>query len=271
MSHDMSGAPTRSRSIIVKAVLALAGIALFISFISLGTWQVQRRAWKLDLIERTQQRVHGQPGPVPGPVQWGAVTRNTHEYQAVTAQGQWMPGRSVLTQAVTDLGAGFWLLTPLQQADGTQLLINRGFVPSEQRKAFAEQIAAASREAEGPVVTVTGLIRISEPGGGFMRENAPAEDRWHSRDVFAIVQAKDLRMAAPFFIDQGIPGEPVAADTWPRPGMTVIKFSNTHAVYALTWYGLAAMVVVAAWLVRRHDRRKAPPRKGGTTRSTTPQ
>ena len=252
---ETSGVPTRSRSTFMKAVLAIAGIALFISFISLGTWQVQRRAWKLDLIERTEQRVHAQPMPIPGPAQWGEVSRETHEYQAVITQGQWMLGRSVLTQAVTDLGAGFWMLTPLQQADGTQVLVNRGFVPTEQRKAIAAQIAAASPEAAGDKVSVTGLIRLTEPGGGFMRENAPAEDRWHSRDVFAIVQAKDLRAAAPFFIDQGIPGTPVAEGTWPRPGMTVIKFSNTHAVYALTWYGLAAMVLVAAWLVIRHDRR----------------
>ena len=37
--------------------------------------------------------------------------------------------------------------------------------------------------------------------------------------------------------------------------MTVIQFSNTHAVYALTWYGLALMVLLAAWLVVRHNRR----------------
>jgi HlyD family type I secretion membrane fusion protein len=143
----------------VKAVLALAGIALFISFLSLGTWQVQRRAWKLDLIERVNTRVHGAPVPVPAAAAWPQVQPPTHEYLPVQAQGQWMEGRSVLTQAVTELGAGFWLLTPLQQADGSQLLVNRGFVPAEQRKDFADRIAAAPREAAGATVTVEGLLR----------------------------------------------------------------------------------------------------------------
>ena len=107
----------------------------------------------------------------------------------------------------------------------------------------------------GATVTVEGLLRFSEPKGGFMRDNVPAEDRWHSRDVQAIAQAKGLQQAAPFFVDQGLPGAAVAA-TWPRPGLTVIQFTNTHAVYALTWYGLALMVVGAAWLVVRHERRK---------------
>lgn len=255
MMVDTPRARERSRSTFVKAVLAIAGIALFFAFISLGTWQVQRRAWKLDLIERVNERVHSQPVAVPAQALWPQVTPDTHEYLAVQAQGQWMEGRSVLTQAVTELGAGFWLLTPLQQADGTQLLVNRGFIPAQERKAVIERIAAASPDAAGDTVTVTGLLRLSEPKGGFMRENAPSEDRWHSRDVQAIAQAKGLDRVAPFFVDQGVPGQPVAA-TWPRAGLTVIQFTNTHAVYALTWYGLALMVLGAAWLVVRHEKRK---------------
>ena len=258
MTVETSGARKRTRSTFTKAVLALAGIALFISFLSLGTWQVQRRAWKLDLIERIDQRVHAQPVAVPAAADWPQVRKESHEYLPVTAQGRWLEGRSVLTQAVSELGAGFWLLTPLQQADGTQVLVNRGFVPTAERKAFADRIAAAaagSSDVAADPVVVTGLLRLSEPKGGFMRENAAAEDRWHSRDVAAIAAAKGLTLVAPFFIDQGLPGQPVADNVWPRPGMTVIQFSNTHAVYALTWYGLALMVLLAAWLVVRHERR----------------
>ena len=255
MTVQTSGGRKPSRITFTKAVLALAGIALFFTFISLGTWQVQRRAWKLDLIERVNQRVHSQPVALPAAATWPQVTRDSHEYQAVQAQGQWMEGRSVLTQAVSDLGAGFWLLTPMQLGDGTQVLVNRGFLPAGQRKAFAERIASAPQDASGEPVSVVGLLRMSEPKGGFMRDNAPQEDRWHSRDVEAIAQAKGLEHVAPFFIDQGIPGQ-VTSQTWPRAGLTVIKFSNTHAVYALTWYGMALLVLVAAWLVMRHERRK---------------
>ena len=105
---------------------------------------------------------------------------------------------------------------------------------------------------------------MSEPGGGFLRHNDPAQQRWHSRDVAAIAQAQQLSQAAPFFIDAGLPPRqgPTAADLpadmagpWPRPGLTVVRFPNSHLVYALTWFGLALMVVGAAVVVARYERR----------------
>lgn len=237
----------------------LVGIALFLGFVILGSWQVQRLAWKLDLIERVDQRVHAAPSALPPASEWPRITAADHEYRAVQASGHWLAGQSVLTQAVTELGAGFWLLTPLQLDDGSQVLVNRGFIPTEQRARWQQLPAMAQDRA-----TVTGLLRISEPRGGFLRENDPAQQRWFSRDVPAIAQAQGLGNAAPYFIDAGLPGQAVAEGTWPRPGMTVIRFANSHLVYALTWYGLALMVVGAAWLVRRSGRQRAagPPRPG---------
>ena len=85
---------------------------------------------------------------------------------------------------------------------------------------------------------------MSEPGGGFLRDNRPAQDRWYSRDVAAIAQARGLRDVAPYFVD----AEAGAGSGWPRAGMTVIHFRNQHLQYALTWFVLAAM---ALWGVLR--------------------
>ena len=247
------------------ALVALL-LVLFLAFVALGTWQVQRRAWKLDLIERVNTRVHSAPVPVPAAAAWPQVQPPTHEYLPVQAQGQWMEGRSVLTQAVTELGAGFWVLTPLQLDDGSQVLVNRGFIPTEQRARWQAQPGQASQDQ----VTVSGLLRISEPRGGFLRENDPAQQRWFSRDVAAIAQAQGLDHAAPYFIDAGLPGQPVADGTWPRPGMTVIRFPNSHLVYALTWYGLALMVVGAAWLVKRNDRQASSKQQAASRKAVEP-
>ena len=182
-----------------------------------------------------------------------------YKRQAVHLHGQWLADKTVLTQASTVLGAGYWVLTPLQQADGTQVLVNRGFVPETQRA----QWLTPGTAAEAPV-DVVGLLRMSEPGGGFLRRNDPAQQRWHSRDVAAIAQSLQLRHAAPFFVDAGIPRLqngataelPPTATTWPQPGLTVVRFSNSHLVYALTWFGLALMVAGAAVLVARYERRR---------------
>lgn len=247
-----------------RVVLAVLGLALFLGFLALGTWQLERRTWKLALIDRVEQRVHAAPQPLPPRSEWPRVNAADHEYLSVSLQGGWLADKTVLTQAVTELGAGFWVLTPLRQDDGTLVLVNRGFVPEGQR---AQWLAAPPA---GPArATVHGLLRMTEPAGGFLRDNAPAEQRWYSRDVAAIGQALQLSAPlAPFFVDAGLPSAlgtpgPAAAESlppanaqWPRPGLTVIRFHNSHLVYALTWYGLAAMVAGAAWYVARYERRR---------------
>ncbi len=242
------------------ATLAVLGLALLVGFSALGVWQLQRRTWKLDLIARVTERIHATPVAPPTAAQWPQLDVASLEYQAVRLQGRWLAQKTVLTQASTVLGAGYWVLTPLQQADGTQVLVNRGFVPGAQRA----QWQAPAPADDGPV-SVDGLLRKSEVGGGFLRSNDPAQQRWHSRDVGAIAQAQQLERAAPFFVDAGIPAlqAPSAAELpppdsgpWPRAGLTVVRFSNSHLVYAFTWFGLALMVAGAAVLVARYERRQ---------------
>ena len=90
-------------------------------------------------------------------------------------------GRETLVQAVTDYGAGFWVLTPLRTTQGFTVLVNRGFVTPERRAPETRSGA----QVGGPQ-TVVGLLRVTEPGGGFLRANDPGAGRWYSRDVAAI-------------------------------------------------------------------------------------
>ncbi|MCW5710760.1 SURF1 family protein [Shinella sp.] len=235
----MSEPSARARRLLTGFLLVLVAV-----FLALGTWQVQRLFWKLDLIARVESRVHADAVPAPARAEWPAVSREKDEYRRVTATGLFQHDKTVLVQAVTERGAGFWVLTPLLLPDETAVLVNRGFVPADRRDPAAR---VASELAAGPV-TVTGLLRLSEPGGAFLRANDPAADRWFSRDVAAITAAKGLSGAAPYFID---------ADATPNPGglpvggLTVVAFRNSHLVYALTWYALAAMSAAGAWAVHR--------------------
>jgi surfeit locus 1 family protein len=216
--------------------IGAAWVACVATLLALGVWQLERRAWKLDLIDRVERRVHAEVVPVPGPAAWAAVNRNDGEYRRVTTSGRFLHDRETLVQALTVEGSGYWVVTPLQTVDGT-VLVNRGFVPADRRD-------PASRSAGNPegAVTVTGLLRLSEPGGAFLRHNDPADNRWYSRDVAAIAAARGLPHVAPFFVD---------ADATPNPGglpvggLTVISFPNNHLVYALTWFTLALMLAGA--------------------------
>jgi surfeit locus 1 family protein len=279
------------RSTGTRIGLAVTAVLLFCVFTMLGTWQVQRRTWKLDLIARVDQRVHAPPVPPPPPAEWPQVTAANSEYRHVRVTGTFLNESETLVQALTELGTGYWVLTPLQLADGTVLIVNRGFVPPERRDRAAHEAGAATTGA-----TVTGLLRISEPKGSFLRRNDPVKGLWYSRDVEAIAAARGLSRVAPYFVDEeagegdgqrvadasvgtdggvvganrtavGSDGELVAANgrqaaaqaptSAPVGGLTVIAFRNTHLTYAITWFGLALMVLVGAWIFIREERRRA--------------
>ncbi|MDX8528398.1 SURF1 family protein [Mesorhizobium sp. MSK_1335] len=219
-----------------RLLLALLGFLGVLVFLGLGIWQLERRVWKLDLIARVDQRIHAPVVDAPGSQSWSGFSAADYEYRHVRLAGRFLGGANTLVRAVTELGGGYWVLTPMRSDRGFTVLVNRGFIPQE-RKALFE------RESGGftPTAVVDGLLRISEPGGGFLHSNDPAANRWYSRDVDAIARARGLTDAAPYFID----AEASGAAVWPRGGLTVVSFRNSHLVYALTWFALAVMLAVA--------------------------
>ncbi|QCO05936.1 SURF1 family protein (plasmid) [Azospirillum argentinense] len=229
---------------ILLGVLALAGVAVFTS---LGVWQVERLFWKLDLIQRVEERAQAAPVPAPGREDWPAVTAASQEYRRVGVTGRFLNDKETLVQAVTERGGGFWVLTPLRTDRGFTVLVNRGFVPPERRSTDSRPDGLIDTDT-----TVSGLLRVTEPGGGFLRSNDPAQDRWYSRDVAAIAAARGLTEAAPYFID----AEASPPGGSPVGGLTVLKFRNNHLVYALTWFALALMLIAASLYVARSERRR---------------
>lgn len=244
----MDNAKPEQRSRRTLAVLGLLALMVIVGLVALGTWQVQRLSWKLDLIATVNARVHAAPVEAPLRPQWDAVTAANDEYRNVSITGTLLNSDETLVYAVTDLGPGAWVMTPLRRQDGTLVYINRGFVPGDRKD------PAARTAANSPgVTTITGLLRMTEPGGSLLQSNVPAENRWYSRDVAAMAAVHGLGQTAPYFID---------ADAKPNPGglpvggLTRIQFPNNHLVYAVTWYVLALMLAGACIFVARLEARR---------------
>lgn len=220
---------------------------LFAGFSALGVWQVRRLAWKQELIRQVDARIHAAPVAAPPPEQ--VITRQVDQYRRVVVSGRFDHRDEVLVKAVTDLGPGYWVVTPLTTDREFTVLINRGFVPSERQ----QPTDRAAGQVEG-ATQVVGLLRLSEPDGGFLRANDPAGDRWFSRDVAAIARARGLTgPVASYFIDADVTPNPGG---WPRGGLTVVRFANSHLIYALTWFGLALMSAAGFVLFTREERRR---------------
>ncbi|WP_323141803.1 SURF1 family protein [Massilia phyllosphaerae] len=236
--------------------LAVLALLLIVIFAGLGTWQVYRLQWKLDLIARVEARVHAAPAAPPPPARWAGITAASDEYRRTVLRGTYLYDLTTPVQALTEQGSGYWLLTPMCTSDGQIIIVNRGFIPSD----LGAPTRYAPHEA-GPApcaattaiaaTTITGLLRIGEQGGAFTRNNDPTANRWFVRDIRAIAAARGVPQAAPFFVDAGANQNPPDSPDRPVGGLTVVNFPNSHLVYAITWYALALMVGGAWWWAMR--------------------
>src|SRR5690348_1340763 len=219
----------------------LAGVVL------LGNWQVRRYHLKLRVAHDIATRVHAPPVEAPGPAQWPRVAAGDLQYLHVRLHGRFT-GKQTLVHGSSSQGYGYWVMAPLRTDQGFIVLVNRGYIPPELARtpAFAK-IAPPDGE-----VTLTGLLRLSEPRGGFLRRNQPSKNLWYSRDVAAIATADHLPAdeVAPYFVD----ADATAGESEPPyAGLTSIHIYNHSFGYAVTWYLLALGTLLAMGVVIRHE------------------
>lgn len=219
-------------------LLAALSAMTIAGLLALGIWQLERLEWKRALIARVELRVHAAPVPPPTPAQWPDIDAPGYEYRRLALSGRFLHEQETLVRASTVAGPGWWVMTPLLLQDGTAVLVNRGYVPPELRDP-----ATRHRSQPEGQQTVTGLLRLSEPGGGILRSNQPLFERWYSRDVAAITTRRGLSNVAPYFVDAE--GGSAATDQ-PQGGLTVLHFRNSHLSYALTWFAMAVLLAVAS-------------------------
>lgn len=250
-----------SRGPLARMAWLLLAVALCVGFVLLGNWQVRRLSWKRQLIHDVATRVQAAPVAAPGPAQWPAIDRGAEQYLHVRLHGRFIGEQQTLVHGSSSQGYGFWAMAPLRTDAGFIVMVNRGYIPA----GLPGTPAYAQTRPSSGEVSVSGLLRFSDPGGGFLRPNRPAAGQWYSRDVAAIAAASRLptSQVAPYFVD----AEATAADTsdttrWPQAGLTVIHFPNHHLSYLITWYllalGVAAGTVYVTWEEWRRTRGKRP-------------
>ena len=233
-------------SLCITSALALAAL------LALSLWQFQRKAWKEGLLAAVASRASAEPLSGEAfdrldcpPLQVVGVLRSC-EYVAVRLTGAFEHAaeRHVYTTLPAVPGGyggpGYWVLTPLRLRDGRRYVVNRGFVPDPRK--------AASTRPEGVLpgdVQVTGLIRSAEVRTLFLAASDPARNVWFVRDPVELYpdlaragEGPDARL---IFID--LLG-PVPPGGLPQPTGGNVAIPNRHLEYALTWLGLAVVLLI---------------------------
>ena len=221
------------RSMVWPAAFTALGIAVLVG---LGTWQMQRLAWKQEIIAKTQSRIKMAVIATPQRSSWQSLNPAALEYRRVKVTGRFlhnheMPVFTNLSKPKGKFGGpGYWIITPLVTVNGI-ILVNRGFVPQHLKAAKSRK----SGQTES-MIEITGLLRASERTGIFTPENKPQTNEWYYRDANAMARHINRKKMSPFFIDLIAPK---SEGNLPQSGETRLEFPNKHFEYALTWYALA--------------------------------
>ena len=218
-------------------------LLLLIALLALGTWQLERYAWKEALIaERTAHLT----APPINLAEAGGLDI-VPAFLRVTVEGTFLHDRELHLSTTSREGElGFHVLTPLRTRAGPLVLVNRGWVPPEHK-------SGASRDAgqlAGPVV-VAGFVRRGGRPSLFTPDNQPAENVWYWIDLSAMSRALGAEVA-PFVVEAGPAPNPGGL---PLGGQTRSELRNDHLQYAITWYALAGalLVIYALYHRRRGD------------------
>ncbi|SEM74362.1 surfeit locus 1 family protein [Pseudorhodobacter antarcticus] len=219
------------RRVILPLMFGLAGVAILVS---LGLWQVQRLAWKEQVLAQIDARIAAIPVDLPGvpdPV--------ADQYLPVSVSGELTKDSVDVLVSRKQIGAGYRVVTVLKTDTGRRVLLDRGF------------LAEAARGLPREVVTlaVTGNLVWPDEVDGY----TPAPDAktgiWFARDVVALaaaLKAEPLLVVARSDTGDGI--EPLPVDS--------AAITNDHLNYAITWFLLAivwaGMTVLLLWRMRRN-------------------
>ncbi|GFR12492.1 surfeit locus protein 1 [Trichonephila clavata] len=226
----------------ISKEIGIGGFALLsipLTTFCLGTWQVKRRAWKLNLIEEVKTKNKAPPVELPKDFE----TLSSMEYQRVHVRGKfehskelYIGPRQPITGSEGDGGifssrpqSGYLVVTPFHITDKDMtVLVNRGWVPKNK--------VDPSKRSEGQVseeIELVGTVRLPEKRPQFSPKSQPNSKNFFYRDVPKMVE---MTGAAPIFIDADanstVSGGPIG-------GQTRITFRNEHMSYILTWYSLS--------------------------------
>ena len=234
------------RAGLVATLIALPAIVVLIG---LGLWQLDRMAWKHDLIATMHQRMNEAPRAMADIL---AMPADQRAWRPVMVVGRFLNDREMplYRQDVDDGTPGYDILTPLVLADGRAVLVNRGWVPPDKRDASTRTGAPRGQ------VWVTGIVREVGERESFANDNSPETGEWYwidrqSMEIHAGVGLLPLVVVADRDTD------PLAL---PRGGQVRLDLSDDHLHYALTWFALAAAmaVIYGIWMWRSLSRRKRP-------------
>lgn len=219
--------------VLLAAALAAAGTA------RLGVWQLDRAAQKNAIQAALDSRRDLPPLPLSELALDAAAAAEQH-HRAIELSGRWMSDQTIfLENRQMDGRPGFYVVTPMLLADGTAVVVQRGWSPRnllDRTEVIAPPLPAGVVALRGRIAPAPGrLYDFEGAASGPIRQNLDYSG--FSREV-----GRSLR---PLSVLQEDGSGPLATASdgllrnWPRPAADVHK----HYGYAFQWFALSALIV----------------------------
>ena len=240
-----------NRATVTASIFTLVGLAVLIG---LGVWQLERKSWKENLIATLAERTSASPSLMPPPGEWRSLTPGMDEFRRVRLRAQFDARREARVYSggagLRDdvKGPGYFAFAPARLADGSTVVVKRGHVDNPNPDASLKPVAVPAE-----AVDIVGVMRWPEQPGSFVSPHSDRQDLWFVRDHLAMARRDRWGDVAPFYIEME---SPAPGGGVPRPGRVTVRLRNDHFGYALTWFGLAAVLAgaFAFWFYgRRRD------------------
>lgn len=208
-------------------------IPSLVVLVALGTWQVQRLFWKLNLIHTVEAGMAAPAAELPA----APFDVDAWNYRHVTVRGTFDNAHEFHLLAHSRNGNfGYQVLVPFKRSDAPGwIIVDRGWIPTEKKQQDTRKEGLIEGET-----TVHGVAHKTWAAGPFTPVNDVPRNLWFYPDVAAMA-----RLAG---IDGTVPPLLVDADAtpvpggWPQGGQTRVEFPNNHLSYAVTWYGGAIVL-----------------------------
>ncbi|MEV4411927.1 SURF1 family protein [Catellatospora sp. NPDC049609] len=245
------------RSLLTRRWLTVFAVALLASFVMvlLGQWQWGRYELRSAINDRIDASTVVDPVPVgdvlaAAPPGRGAAPSPGEDraWTRVTATGRYDSSQEILVRNRTvDGQVGYEVLTPLLLADGSALLVDRGWVPPHPD---GITVAPDFPAAPGGTVTVVGRVHLTESGAGAVEQR---NGHWETRRVGVPAIAERLPypvLGAYVLADEDTPG---------AQGLTAIPVDHENdwlnLGYAVQWWIFAVGALVGVAYLARRDLR----------------
>jgi len=194
-----------------------------IIFCSLGTWQVYRLQWKLDLINEINNGLNSEPV-------FYSKTKIIN-YQKVKFNGIFDFEKQVYLYSLNNKGTpGYDLITPIKMNSNEIVLVNRGWIKKDLRNNKSIN-NINSKFFEGI------LKKITKPNP-FKPENDIKNNIWYS------LKLEDLESFTGYKLNNFVLYLQDNQNNLVKNKIVSPDLPNNHLKYAITWYSVALSILL---------------------------